>query len=144
MDYSYDRRVPQRLYPWWLILVGFVFGVIATLIFTAPRWQPTVVYRYADDNAIWMQATTMVQQATLAASGYTGFQPPFDAYQATMAANDAMFQPPVDPIFATATAFIEQATARAGGYDAALLESDPFALTATAIVAQATPMTPGS
>jgi hypothetical protein len=131
MEYSssYDKRISPRLYPWWLILVGFAFGVVATLMFTAPRWQPTVVYRYApDDPAIWMQATMLVEQATLAANG-------------------AVFQPPLDPILATATAIVQQAETQVGAFNGAV-EGDPlgdsFALTATAIVAQATQAASGS
>jgi hypothetical protein len=122
---SYDKRIPQRVYPWWLILVGFVFGVIATLIFTAPRWQPTVVYRYDDgDSSIWLQATALVHEATLTAEA------PLNQRN--------MLPPPIDPILATATAYILEATAQAGAFNAASSITDPFALTATAIVAQAT------
>lgn len=125
MNYSYDqdKRIPPRMYPWWLILVGFVIGVVATLFFTASRWQPTVVYRYADDNAIWMQATMMVQQATLAANGYA-------------------LQPPVEPVFATATAIIAEATAAAQTGAMNGVSADPYVLTATAIIAQATQSAP--
>lgn len=127
MDYSYDqdKRIPPRIYPWWLILVGFVVGVVVTLLVTAPRWQPTVVYRYADDNAIWMQATTMIQQATQAANGYA-------------------VQPGVEPVFATATAIIAEATAAAQNGAMNGASADPYVLTATAIIAQATQSAPAS
>lgn len=114
-----DQRIPPRLYPWWLILVGFVFGVIATLFFTAPRWQPTVVYSYdSSDPSLWLQAPP--------APGETG---------------DHVYLMPdaqIDPFMATATAFVQQATAAAQNGARGVVIDDPFALTATAIVAQAT------
>jgi hypothetical protein len=118
MDYSsYDKRIPPRMYPWWLILVGFVFGVIATLIFTAPRWQPTVVYRYESDPSIWLQAPP--------APGEMG--------------NHVIIAPEseIDPILAAATALVNQATAQAASLNADSI-NDTFVLTATAVVAEAT------
>jgi hypothetical protein len=125
MGYStYDKRIPPRIYPWWLILVGFAFGVIATLIFTAPRWQPTVVYPYDDsDRSRWLEAPP--------APGEMG---------------DHVYILPesqIDPLLATATAFIHEATLAARN-GALIAPADPIALTATAIVAQATQMAPVS
>lgn len=122
MDYSVyekDKRIPSRVYPWWLILVGFVFGVIATLIFTAGRMQPTVVYRYESDPMMWMEAPP--------APGEMG--------------NHVIVAPESEmhPIFATATAMIIEATAQAALPNAdANTVTDPMFLTATSFVAQAT------
>jgi hypothetical protein len=120
MDYSVyekDKRIPPRLYPWWLILVGFVFGVIATLIFTAGRMQPSVVYRYDTDPSTWMQAPP--------APGEMGNQ--------VIIAPDAQ----MDRFQATATAIIREATAQAAAVHANST-ADPIMLTATYFIAQAT------
>ena len=115
--YEKDKRIPPRLYPWWLILVGFVFGVIATLMFTASRPPEQVDYYPGYDGNIWIQAPP--------APGEMG--------------NRVIIAPEseLDTFQATATAMVNQATVQAASANINPV-TDPIALTATSYVAQAT------
>lgn len=111
--------IPARIYPWWLLLVGFVFGVLLTFFVMSGRTPTVTVYRdRMMPEDLMRQATMMVQQATLTAQGFVMMPDPLIATATALAAqaNQPILQPPaapVDPVFATATAFIAQATAMA-------------------------------
>ena len=92
-------------YPWWLLLVGFAFGVLVTLWATQGRGQTITVYRDPGaPDTIWLQATQMVEQATMSAEGIQA------AMSVHATANAAA---PLDPLLAQATAFVQQATVAA-------------------------------
>ena len=96
MSYGSRDRISPRVYPWWLILVGFIFGVIVTLVVMASsRPQPTVIYQPQDMDQIWLQATQIIHSAT-----------------GTAQARDRGFARPeaLEPLFRTATAIVAQAT----------------------------------
>ena len=98
MRYRSRDQMSPRVYPWWLILVGFVFGVIVTLVVTQARPQQVVVYQPENMQDILVQATQMVRYAT-----------------ATAQAVDRGFAIPaaLDPLLQTATAIVIQATQQA-------------------------------
>ena len=97
------RNKTWSTYPWWLLLVGFAFGVLVTLWATQGRAQTVTVYR--DDgrmtNEIWIQATRLVQDATLSAQG-------IQAAVSNYATANA-----VDPLLMTATGMMIEATQQA-------------------------------
>ena len=115
---SKDQMSP-RIYPWWLILVGFIFGVIVTLIVTSGHPQQGVVYQPYEQQSmddLGLTATGIIREATLNAQAFN--EPlSFPAWD--------------DPILATAAALSGQA-----GDDNAIF------MTATAMVIQATQQTP--
>lgn len=118
-------------YPWWLLLVGFAFGVLVTLWATQGRVQTVTVYREAGaPDQIWLQATDMIQQATQMAAE---MQQSALSNHATANAFGAF-----DPMLMTVTAIVQQATQQVGQPGAL----DPIMMTATAIVAQATQQAP--
>ncbi|MBI1259667.1 MAG: hypothetical protein GC204_19545 [Chloroflexi bacterium] len=99
MGYRSTDQMSPRIYPWWLILVGFIFGVIVTLVVTSARPQPVVVYQQPENRqAIMAQATQMVRYATMTAQ----------AVDSGMARSEML-----DPLLATATAIVIQATQQA-------------------------------
>lgn len=110
-----DRGRPYR-YPWWLLLVGFAFGVFVTLIVTQGQMRTVTVYQpQMPPDDFLRTATAFVGEATLAV------QAPAN----TIA--------PLDPLLATATALVQQANGEEFARGA-----DPISMTATALVAQAT------
>jgi hypothetical protein len=107
------RNKTWSTYPWWLLLVGFAFGVLVTLWATQGRAQTVTVYR--DDgrmtNEIWIQATRLVQDATLSAQG---IQAAVSNYATANAVSLQAAQPgAVDPLLMTATAMMIEATQQA-------------------------------
>lgn len=91
-------------YPWWLLLVGFAFGVLVTLWATQGRAQTVTVYR---DAGVLDQIQF---QATLSAEGIQAAM----SSHATANAVAAQIQPGVlDPLLMQATAMVIQATATA-------------------------------
>jgi hypothetical protein len=97
-------------YPWWLLLVGFAFGVLVTLWATQGRAQTAVVYRdVAPPESIMAQATQLVHEATLNAEGIQAAV----SSHATANAVAAQLQPgDLDPLFVQATAVADQAVQR--------------------------------
>ena len=117
-DASRDRMSP-RIYPWWLILVGFVIGVFVTLVVTQSRPQTGVVYQPQNMQDILLQATQLVRYGTMTAQvGYARIEP-LDPLLATAAALSTQtsfgdqLQAGVDPLLQTATAIVIQATQQA-------------------------------
>ena len=98
MGYGSSDRISPRIYPWWLILVGFIFGIIVTLVVTQSHQQTVMVYQPVDEQSIWLQATQLVYEATIAAQRL----------------DSRMLRPEaLDPLLQTATAIIIQATKQA-------------------------------
>ena len=99
MGYGSSDRISPRIYPWWLILVGFIFGIIVTLMVTASaRPQTVVVYQPVDEQSIWLQATQLVHEATMTAQ----------------ALDSGLIRPePLAPLLQTATVSVRQATQQA-------------------------------
>jgi hypothetical protein len=108
--------IPARIYPWWLLLVGFVIGVLLTFFVMYGRGQTVTVYRDRGlpDNLL-RQATAMVHQATLTAqAGFLSSDPML----ATATAIAVQAQPPAapsDPIMLTATVIVQEASAARAG-----------------------------
>lgn len=100
------QKKTWSVYPWWLLLVGFAFGVLVTLWATQGRAQTVTVYRDAGaPDTIWIQATQMVHEATLNAANM----------QAAMSAHaTANASAALDPLLAQATMMALEATAAAG------------------------------
>ncbi len=90
------RKNDERRIPWWLILlVGFGLGIVFTLGMSMGRGGTTTVYSSetsAENYAA--QATLFVAEATLNAQ----------------AAQNQLARGELDPLLATATAIISQAT----------------------------------
>jgi hypothetical protein len=123
MRYGTNDQMSPRIYPWWLILVGFVFGVIVTLVVTASRPQQVMVYQPYEVQDFSLTATGIVREATLNAQVFN---------------NQMAFPTEIDPMSATAAAL----NAQIGLGDRLSTGDDPIFLTATAIVIQATPLAP--
>jgi hypothetical protein len=118
MDTFEEKRKndDRRGFPWratFFIVIGFALGVIVTLIF-APGRVETVTYMSGDDfarseisvvqpapdqNGFELTATRIIQQATEMAGGI--FSTPLPVQQSGQG----------DPLFATATKIIQNATA---------------------------------
>ena len=99
MGYGSKDRMSPRVYPWWLILVGFVFGVIVTLVVTQARPQQVVVYQ--PEN---MQRYSSPGDAvgSLCDGDRSGRR------------SEALLRPDaLDPLLQTATAIVIQATQQA-------------------------------
>lgn len=107
-----QRNKTWSTYPWWLLLIGFAFGVLVTLWATRGSVQTVTVYREAGaPDQIWLQATQMVEQATQMAAD---MQQSAMSNHATANAYTGQMQPgAADPFFMTATAVVMQATAAA-------------------------------
>ncbi|MEO8394338.1 MAG: hypothetical protein ABI700_15205 [Chloroflexota bacterium] len=152
MSYRVKDQMSPRIYPRWLILVGFIFGVIVTLVvtgFSHPAAAESSAYPQeigqivcdatpiapASDSGtslsltldpLLIQATQMVVDATRTAEA------PLRAQCATAQAfNSGLSFPTYDPLVLTATAINMQAAG-----------DDPILMTATAMVIQATLQTP--
>lgn len=127
MRYGTNDQMSPRIYPWWLILVGFVFGVIVTLIVTAARpQQSTIIYQPYDNQEMQsfeMTATGILREATMNAQAFN---------------NQMALPTEIDPMSATAAALNEQIALG----DRLSPMDDPIFLTATAIVIQATQQAP--
>lgn len=119
MGYGTTDQMSPRIYPWWLILVGFVFGVIVTLVVTAAHPQQMIVYQPYEMQDFGLTATGIVREATM---------------NARMFNNEMAFPTELDPISATAAALNAQIDLG----DRLSAGDDPIFLTATAIVVQAT------
>ena len=95
-----DRRliIPNWV---WALVIGFILGVVATLI-VVPQGVQSTVYVQSSEG-MELTATRIIQQATEMAGGV--FVAPD---------NDAQGTPMTDELFMTATAIIQQATQTAG------------------------------
>lgn len=97
-----DEKAKRRGIPWWLLLLtGFALGIIFTLSVSMRGGTTTVYSLPQNPDILFLQATQLVQQATLSA-------------QAPLLMNEAMQNHQIasqfDPFAATATAIILQAT----------------------------------
>jgi len=99
MGYRSSDQISPRIYPWWLILVGFVFGVIVTLVVTHAQPQTVVVYQPENMQDIWLQATQLVHEATMNAQAADR--------------GDVVRPEALDPLLQTATAIVIEATRQA-------------------------------
>lgn len=94
----------RRMRGWTWLLIGVLIGVIGTLLFTQSNLRTVTVYNDVNSSEMMLTATYIIQQATGTAAAILGQQA--ETIQATAAA--------LDPLAATATALVIQATAQAG------------------------------
>ena len=110
----------RRVFPWWLLVVGFAAGVLFTLGLQLGRGGTVSVYSAESiPDTFALTATQIINEATARAQAQN-------------------FAVPADPIQLTATAFIQQATQQAALPSSASGELDPLLATATAFIQQAT------
>lgn len=91
-----------RRFQWWLLVVGFALGVALTLALSTRTGQRYVYVADAPPDGLWMTATYIVNEATA---------------MAQVEQNAALQPQPLDPLLATATKMVIQATqaAQSGG-----------------------------
>lgn len=95
------KNPQRRVFQWWLLVIGFWVGVVVAVIVIGSRPQPTqATYQggQMSDDAIWMTATALINEATATAN-------------APLLVPDNQV---IDPFQLTATAFIVEATQMAG------------------------------
>ena len=87
-----------RRFQWWLLLIGFVLGVVATVIALQGREQPATNIPAFADEELYLTATSIIVGATGTAQAESSGAP------------NSITPIVIDPLAATATVLVEQAT----------------------------------
>jgi hypothetical protein len=88
-----------RRFQWWLLLIGFVLGVLVAIAFTPSRIQTITVFSTGNADTLYLTATAIIDSVTGTAQ--------------SAGVNQSSLSASIEPFAATATYIIEQATQQA-------------------------------